>query len=195
MAAQSGGFVASCGGVPLFITLQELELHAVPFDVEVPAGEIEFDEQFRQTSKLRARGSAELLNHTLGEVRVRGSLSVSMEAACDRCLEPAHYQVEKGFDLLYQPAGQFVKGGEDEIEEAESELDYYEGDRLDLNDILREVVLLALPMRFTCREDCKGICPQCGQNRNQTVCDCQTRAVDDRWGQLRAIRVGLGPQS
>jgi uncharacterized protein len=181
--------------VLLFITLQELELRAVPFDVEVPAGEIELDEQFRPMSKLRARGSAELINHTLGEIRVRGSLSVSMEAACDRCLEPARCQVEKDFDLLYQPAGHFVKGGEDEIEETESEIDYYEGDRLDLNNILREVVLLALPMRFTCREDCKGICPQCGQNRNQTDCDCQTLAIDDRWGQLRTIRVGLGPQS
>jgi uncharacterized protein len=179
----------------VFITLQELELHAVPFHLEIPAGEIDFDEQFRQASKLRAQGSAELMNGTLGEIRVRGSLSVSMEAACDRCLEPARYQVEKGFDLFYEPASQFVKGGEDEIEEVESELDYYEGDRLDMNDILREVVLLALPMRFTCREDCKGICPQCGQNRNQAVCDCHTHAIDDRWGQLRAIRVGLGPQS
>jgi uncharacterized protein len=179
----------------LFITLQELELHAVPFDVEISAGEIEFDQQFRQSSKLRARGSAELMNHTLGAICVRGSLSVSMEAACDRCLEPARCQVEKSFDLYYQPAAEFVKGGEDEIEESESELAYYEGDQLDMNDILREVVLLALPMRLTCSEDCKGICPQCGQNRNQMVCDCQTRAIDDRWGQLRAIRVGLSPQT
>jgi len=179
----------------LFITLQELELRAVPFALEIPIGAVEFDPQVRQASALRAEGSANLINHTLGEIRVRGSLSVTMEAACDRCLEPAFCQVDKDFDLFYQPAGEFVKGGEDEIEEVESEVAYYEGDRLDLNDILREVVLLALPMRFTCREDCKGICPQCGQNRNQAVCDCQTQAVDNRWGQLRAIRVALGPQT
>lgn len=178
----------------MFITLQELELHAVPFAVEIPIGGIEFDQQLRQASPLSARGSADLINHALGEIRIRGSLSVTMEADCDLCLDPARCQVEKRFDLFYQPAGEFVKGGEDEIEEVESEVAYYQGDRLDLNEILREVVLLALPMRLTCREDCKGICPQCGQNRNQAPCDCQTQAVDDRWGQLRAIRVALGQQ-
>jgi uncharacterized protein len=173
----------------VFITLQELELRTVRFDVVIPAGEIEYDHQFRQKSDLAAHGTAELVNQTLGEVRIRGSLSVTIETACDRCLETTEFPVAKRFELFYQPVSDYKGGGEEELEEVESEVAYYEGDQLDLNEILREVVLLALPMRMVCREDCKGICPGCGTNRNQHTCDCHAQAGDDRWRKLREIRV------
>ncbi len=178
----------------MFISLQELELRTVRFDVAVPAGEIEYDYQFRQKSSLVAHGTVELVNQSLGEIRIRGSLSVAIEVACDRCLEAVEFPVAKNFELFYQPAGDYQGGGEEELEEVDSEIAYYDGDRLDLNEILREVVLLALPMRFVCGDDCKGICPGCGKNRNQHVCDCQTEAGDDRWSKLREIRVASGPR-
>lgn len=177
----------------MLITLQELELRTVRFDVAIPAGEIEYDFQFRQKSNLVAQGTAELVNQTLGEVRIRGTLSVTIVAACDRCLENAEFPVAKKFELFYQPASDYQGGGEEELEEVDSEIAYYEGDRLDLNEILREVVLLALPMQLVCQEDCKGICPGCGRNRNQHTCDCQTEAADDRWSKLREIRVAIDP--
>jgi uncharacterized protein len=65
---------------------------------------------------------------------------------------------------------------------------FYEGDGLELNDVLREFVLLALPMQKLCTENCKGICPVCGQNRNQSECSCQSNAGDDRWAALKEIR-------
>ena len=65
---------------------------------------------------------------------------------------------------------------------------FYEGDGLELNDVLREFVLLALPMQRLCDEKCKGICPLCGQNRNQNECRCQMTASDDRWAALKEIR-------
>ena len=75
------------------------------------------------------------------------------------------------------PTAKRAEGGEDEIDEAAVEVGYYEGNGLQLNDVLREVVLLALPMQLVCNESCKGICPVCGQNRNQRECGCQTAAV------------------
>jgi len=57
-----------------------------------------------------------------------------------------------------------------------------------LNDVLREFVLLALPMRKLCDENCKGICPACGQNRNQSECHCQTSVDNDRWAALKEMR-------
>ena len=179
----------------MFITLQELELRTVRFAVDVPAGEIEYLNQLQQATPLHAEGSAELVSNTLGEIRIRGVLSVTMAAPCDRCLEAATFPVEKRFDLDYHPADEITGGGEDEIEEVETEVAYYEGDRLDLNEVLREVVLLALPMQLVCSETCKGICPSCGLNRNQQSCDCQERTVDDRWNQLRNLRVELGPRN
>ena len=75
------------------------------------------------------------------------------------------------------------------------EVGYYEGNGLPLNDVLREVVLLALPMQLVCSEDCKGICPVCGQNRNQRACGCQPVAADDRWSKLKDLRAEIGQRT
>lgn len=178
----------------MFISLQQLEQRPVRFDVEIPAGEVEYDPKLKQSSALCAEGSATLLNHSLGEIRVEGKLNVTMQATCDRCLEAASFPIENRFDLLYMPA-ETTKGGEDEIDETGIEVGYYEGNGLALNDILREVVLLALPMQLICNEACKGICPVCGQNRNQRDCGCHAEAVDDRWSKLRTLRAEVGPHN
>ena len=178
----------------MFISLQQLEQHPVRFQVEIPAGEIDYDSKVSQSSALRAEGIAQLLNHSLGEVRVQGSLNVTVEGTCDRCLETAVFPLENRFDLVYMPAGESA-GGEDEIDEAGIEVGYYDGNGLALNDILREVVLLALPMQFICREACKGICPACGQNRNQGDCGCRSDAIDHRWNQLKNLRAETSSQN
>ena len=76
-----------------------------------------------------------------------------------------------------------------EIDEGEAEIGFYKGDGMELEDILREQVLLALPMQRVCRDDCKGICPACGKNRNETMCDCKIETADDRWGALRNLEL------
>jgi len=175
----------------VLISLQQLQKHPVRFNVDIPAGEIEFDTKMSQSSALHAEGVAELLNHSLGEIRIQGKLNVTIAATCDRCLEAATFPVESDFDLIYMPAGE-SSGGEEEIDEGAIEVGFYEGNGLVLNDILREVVLLALPMRLTCSEACKGICPVCGENRNQRDCGCQIAAVDDRWSRLKDFRAEIG---
>jgi uncharacterized protein len=73
------------------------------------------------------------------------------------------------------------------IDEGEAEIGFYEGDGMQLEDILREQILLSLPMQKICREDCRGICPVCGKNRNEFSCDCKIRSIDDRWQALRNL--------
>jgi len=178
----------------VFISLQQLEQRPVRFDVEIPAGELEYDSKLKQASALHAEGKAALLNHSLGEIRVEGKLNVTMQATCDRCLEMADFPIDNQFDLLYMPA-ELTKRGEDEIDQAGIEVGYYEGNGLALSDILREVVLLALPMQLVCSEGCKGICAVCGQNRNQRDCGCHAEALDDRWSKLKALRAEVGPHN
>jgi uncharacterized protein len=177
----------------MYISLQELELRQVRFMVDIPAGKIEFVDPAVQTSTLHAAGVAELASSAINEIRIRGNLTVAMEAPCDRCLEPARFAMNKTFDLVYVPTPEDT-GGERAIDESGSDVGFYEGAGIELNDVLREVVLLALPMRFMCGDDCKGICPTCGRNRNQEDCDCNNKAVDDRWNKLRSIRVENRPE-
>ena len=177
----------------MFISLQELQLRPVRFRVEIPPGEINYGENITQSSPLHAEGSAQLLNHSLGEIRIRGSMTVIAEALCDRCLEAASFPVDKQFDLVYMPADEAATASENEVGEAAIEVAYYEGAGLSLNNVLREVLILALPMQLVCSEACKGICPECGGNRNQRDCGCHADAVDDRWSKLKTFRVPAGP--
>jgi uncharacterized protein len=179
----------------MFIGLQELELRTVRFKVDVPAGEIDYESKISQESVLHAEGTAELLNHSLGEIRVLGDLTVTVEAMCDRCAEPAAFPIESRFDLVYMPRSDGGAVSEDEIDAAGIEVGYYEGGGLSLNEVLREVVLLALPMQLVCNENCKGICPACGQDRNQRDCGCQREEAEGRWNKLKDFRADIGPHN
>jgi len=171
----------------LFFHIRELGLKARTFDVTLEPGVIEFlDPKLRQTGPLRASGVAELVIDLLGEIRVKGHLTVPMEAECDRCLEPAACPIDADFELYYRPVTEGY-GEEKAIDEGEAEMGFYEGDGLELNDVLREFILLTLPMQRVCSEECKGICPECGQNRNQKECACLTAAADDRWAALKHL--------
>jgi uncharacterized protein len=164
-----------------------MEARKVPFDLAFQPGEIDFfDKNLRQVTPLTAKGLAELLEFTQ-EIRVKGQLSVQMAADCDRCLENAAFSVEQDFDLLYRPAPLAGEAGEKELDDSAADLAFYEGGGLELMGVLREQVLLALPMQRICRLDCQGICPFCGQNRNQTVCNCSSQPVDDRWAALKDL--------
>jgi uncharacterized protein len=109
-----------------------------------------------------------------------------MEAECDRCLEPASCPIDADFELYYRPVEEGY-GEEKAIDEGEAEMGFYEGDGVELNDVLREFILLTLPMQRVCSEDCKGICPECGQNRNQKECGCLGAGADDRWAALKHL--------
>jgi uncharacterized protein len=173
----------------VFLSVQELELRKVRFEVAFPPGEIDFSDSglFQQTL-LEANGSAQLLAHTLGEIRIQGRLTVRMGANCDRCLEPAEFPLESNFDLYYRPALEARLESEVEIDPGETEIAYYEGGGIELNDVLREFVLLAMPMQKICRENCRGICPLCGQNRNVQACECESKPRDDRWAALKKLQ-------
>jgi uncharacterized protein len=174
--------------VGVFFNVRDLEVRKAHFDVAIPAGEIDYVEGLRQTGALEAEGSAELLGNTLGEIRVRGRLKVTMEAECDRCLEKARFPIASDFDLYYRPSDTGPNREEMAISDAESEVGFYEGDGVALEEVLREYILLAMPMQRVCRESCLGICPVCGQNRNVRACDCAAPAVDDRWSALKSFK-------
>jgi uncharacterized protein len=180
----------------VFFSVKELEVRKVRFDADFPPGDIDFqDQDIRQATTLHAEGSAELLSNTLGEIRITGKLSVVMEADCDRCLEGIRIPVDSDFDLFYVPDANAAHGHEVAINEAESEMGFYEDGGLELGEVLREHILLSLPMQHVCSEACRGICPQCGKNRNQGDCGCAARLADDRWSALQSMKESLPASS
>jgi len=122
-----------------------------------------------------------------GEVTVSGGYRATARQACSRCLEPLVTEVGPEVDvhLCPSPASRHeeVELGPDDLE-----VDFYQGDTLDVAGLLRSETLLALPMKPLCHPDCRGLCPVCGTNRNVTACACETRAMDPRLAPLDALR-------
>ena len=178
----------------MLIEIQELELHPVDFREEFNPGAIDLGEEVRQRTPLRSEGRADLVEEHHGkhkvvqDIRLKGKLDTSLEVACARCLEPVVYEVGRSFDLLYRPLETDAGHEELSITDAEAEIGYYQGDSLLLEDALREQVLLAVPLKTVCREDCKGLCPHCGKNLNEGQCSCAEQMEDPRWAALKEIR-------
>ena len=175
----------------MFLSVKEMEVRKVRFDETFEPGRIEFaGEELEQASPLHAAGTAELLPDTDGEVRIQGRYSVEMAAQCDRCLQRARFPLDAAFDLFYRPASEIAHEEEVSLQEGELEIGFYEDGGIELEEILLEQVLLALPMQRVCSDACKGICPVCGKNRNETECDCRrVENADDRWGALRKLEL------
>ncbi|MGH9786608.1 MAG: DUF177 domain-containing protein, partial [Terriglobia bacterium] len=92
------------------------------------------------------------------------------------------------FDLFYRPIQTISRNEELEIKGEDLDIGFYHGDGLLLQDALREQILLTLPIKNVCRDDCAGLCPQCGQNRNLGPCACPPAPADERWAPLARLK-------
>lgn len=172
----------------MFIGVRDLEIRKATFDVAFAPGRVDLTEsEFRQITPLRITGVAELVGSS-EEIRVHGHISGVLEGECDRCLEPAPFEINRDFELFYQPVARRPAALDLELSPEDCEVGFYEGGGFELLDVLQEQVLLWLPMHWLCCDDCKGICPVCGENRNRVACSCQAAVFDDRWAALRAFR-------
>jgi uncharacterized protein len=119
-------------------------------------------------------------------VVVRGELEARVPRTCARCLEPLELRVASVVDTRFVP-GPAGRAEERELGAEDLETDVYDHDTLDLGALVETEATLALPMKALCREDCRGLCAQCGANRNATTCACEERAVDPRWAPLKRL--------
>jgi uncharacterized protein len=184
-------------GFAMFLDIKELEIHPLDFEEEFPPDAIDLGNEARQRTALKTSGHAEVVEEHHGkheiikDIRLKGRLSTRLELQCARCLESVTQDVKRDFELLYRPLGADAGRDELSVTDAEAEIGYYQGDGLLLEDVLREQVLLALPLKVTCRPDCKGLCPHCGKNLNQEQCSCSNEVEDPRWAALKDVRSRL----
>lgn len=118
---------------------------------------------------------------------LKGHLHGDIAPACARCLEPIPMGVDRDLDLLYQPESVLGDSAEVEIHTPDTEVGFFAGPGVDVADVAREQIVLALPMQPLCRADCRGLCAHCGANLNQGDCACPP-AADERWSALKSLR-------
>ncbi|MEJ7624347.1 MAG: DUF177 domain-containing protein [Pyrinomonadaceae bacterium] len=106
---------------------------------------------------------------------------------CTRCLESVSKTFEVPFrDIFLEPAA-FVPNTEAELSGDDLDKSIAESGRVDIADVMREQILLAVPEQILCRDDCKGLCPKCGADLNLIDCNCADGEVDPRWTALKNI--------
>jgi len=170
----------------MFLDVKDLAVRKLRIRKRYAPGSIDYHTaEFKQTVPLEVTATAELLD---GQIRITGSLETKIELVCARCLEPVIEDVNRSFDLFYRPVTKDLKPREDRLKDDDTEIGFFEGEGLFLADVLKEQVLLALPLKVICRSDCRGLCPSCGANLNHEECRCETHATDPRLAPLARLK-------
>lgn len=132
-------------------------------------------------------GSVRLEKHGR-DILVRGHLQGRLELTCSRCVEAFTAPVETDFDLLLMPGPEPVSAEGEELSVSDLDLDFYSGEVVNLEGILREQIILLAPLKPLCAETCRGLCPLCGSNLNLESCQCQDK-VNSPLAKLAKVKI------
>jgi uncharacterized protein len=147
-------------------------------------GDLQLDE-IRMLSPVKATLRIDKLGP---ELIARGVLSARVEIECARCLNQFPFQVSSQLNLVFRPASEISKHEQYELKSEELDTVFYTGDILETDDLLKEQLILNLPMKALCSPDCKGFCPGCGTDLNVSGCSCRTVGNDPRFEILKKLK-------
>lgn len=134
----------------------------------------------------RVYGDIRLLRTHRG-IMAKATLAIETELTCGRCLTLYHQSLPLNVEEEYIPVADIISGAPLPPPEDPGSFIIDEHHILDLTEAIRQYTLLVTPMKPLCREDCAGLCPDCGQNLNQNPCDCLAQAIDPRWSNLSKL--------
>ncbi|MFC1871641.1 DUF177 domain-containing protein [Chloroflexota bacterium] len=131
-------------------------------------------------------GAVRLMRTDRG-ILVAGTINTQAEVICSRCLVTFSCPLALNFEEEYFPVLDVVSGIPVAVPGEPGSFTIDEHHVLDLTEAVRQYALLVIPMKPLCREDCSGLCPECGQNLNQGLCHCPPQPVDPRWAVLTKL--------
>ncbi|MGI9036042.1 MAG: YceD family protein [Pyrinomonadaceae bacterium] len=150
-----------------------------PDAVDLEAENVKLKNPVRVTGKV-SRGIA--------QTNVAGKIFAEAEIECARCLQATEQNLEIPFKAAFVTPENYTQAKEAEIGTEDLDVSIFKGDKIDLNELVREQILLNLPEQIFCRADCRGLCEKCGANRNLINCNCIEKEVDPRWSALKNLK-------
>ena len=170
---------------PAVLILDEIEEGITRIDIVVPLEALDMeDERF---SFPQAVSCAASVVRSLETYNVKGRIICQLSGDCCRCLAPAKALVQADMQVLIQRR-EAAKEELEAVEDQEMEIVDPGAKQMDLKGRIRDELILELPHQLYCKEDCKGLCPTCGQDFNLRSCSCSGEAIDPRWAALGNIR-------
>lgn len=126
------------------------------------------------------------------DIFVNGSIYADIKINCVRCLAQFDNHIHSDINLVFLKAvEEKLKEGEKELSKEDLDVNYYTGDELDITAILREQIVLDLPVKPLCKPDCTGLCPKCGADLNKWKCSCsEEKHIDTRLKKLKEFILG-----
>ena len=121
------------------------------------------------------------------EVFVDGLVTGEIELRCSRCLREFRQPIRSLVKVIYHPIEELNREELVELKSEEMDIDFYKEGYIDTKDIIRDQILLNIPMKPLCSEDCKGICPICGTDLNEFTCECEKKEIDPRLASLQIL--------
>lgn len=153
--------------------------------ISLPSGDIDLDGEGEIASDVVFDGQA---IEEKGKVRISGRLLAQVRQSCTRCLEASTKSLQIDVNAVFIDSANEDLNFEKEITGEELDESIVIGGEIDLKEVVREQILLALPDQVYCRADCKGLCPKCGENLNLIDCTCSEGDIDPRWAVLKNLR-------
>lgn len=142
------------------------------------------DERVKLAAPPRVSGQITRNEH---KVLVEGQLTVVVSVECDRCLKPLELPIDSKFEVEYVTPATYNASDTAELGEDDLTLSVLDGEIINIDEIVREQILLGVPSHTVCDENCKGLCPICGTDLNVTSCTCQETEIDPRWQGLKEL--------
>jgi len=171
---------------------------------EIPRSpkEIDFSENVEELNQIYSRESNQdfcfrpvldvhLVYYRSGsEIFFNGNFSGTFKGRCGRCLEEFGFSLDKEFEFILIPAPKRSSHRAEELHRGDLGLSYYSTEEINLAPLIAEQVMLALPTRPLCVENCRGLCGSCGANLNSERCICSNVGGDPRMAPFRSLKIG-----
>ena len=165
------------------LDLRQFESFPAEFSAEVETDSMEYEiegVEFRDVMNVKID-----IQKVRDEYYCHGSANVPVEQECSRCLNPFDAELSGNFNFIVRTSeGSNTEGAGDEEDVLYTKVNE---PVVELNEVIRETLLLSLPLKPLCNEDCKGLCPGCGVNLNEETCECRNEEADERWEGLKDL--------
>ena len=169
----------------MIVDLSQLEGSGNAFDFMIALDTLNLE-----TDELRVKTDIEVsgeISKNAAKTDVSGNVAFAAEIDCTRCLTPIEKQIVFSFDVTFVPREALIVSEDKELGADDLDVDALNGDELDMKEIVREQILLTLPEKILCKEDCKGLCEKCGSDLNLIDCSCRDDEIDPRWAALKNL--------
>ncbi len=157
----------------MLITVSDIPITGKHYSFDFESDAIDIIENYKYLEPVHFEGD---IYKSSNDVRVIGRATVCLEVECARCLKVFGLPIDAKFEVFYRPYPSHTPK-EAEVPFGELGTLYYRDNEINLGEAVRDTIILEIPMRSLCNEDCKGLCPHCGINLNFEKCDCKEEKV------------------